>query len=487
MTLTTAQRDRACGALLGTAAGDALGAGYEFGPQLAPDVPVDMIGGGLGPFKPGEWTDDTSMAIAIAQAAEKGADLRHEQAQDDIVERWYRWAKTAKDIGANTSSVLSAAGQRGLCARTAREESAARYRRGGHTAGNGSLMRTAPVALAYLDDEAALVEAARAISDLTHYDPDAGDACVLWCTAIRYAILTGKLDARIGLGHIPIERRDLWASRLDEATVSPPSAFTANNGWVVVALQAAWSAIVNAPVPHDDPAAEVFRADRLRLALETAVRIGHDTDTVAAIAGGLLGAVYGASAVPSRWRLALNGWPGLTTRGLVQLATQIIRKGQPDTFDYTYGGYPEARKHVQHPYDEKVWIGGIAALRKLPKEVDAIVSLCRVKDVDLPAGVKHLDVRLIDEEGENDHLDFVLLDTVRAIEQLRAEGRTVFVHCVQAYSRTPTIGALYGARKQGVDIDQALRDVAAVLPGANPNPDFRAALRRLQPKPGGAS
>ncbi len=483
MTLTTAQRDRACGALLGAAAGDALGAGYEFGPPLAPDAPVDMIGGGLGPFKPGEWTDDTSMAIAIAEIAATGTDLRDEQAQDYIVERWHRWAKTAKDIGAQTSSVLFAAGRRGISARTAREESAALHNRTGHTAGNGSLMRTAPVALAYLDDEAALVQAARAISDLTHHDPDAGDACVLWCTAIRHAILTGKPEARIGLGHIPVERRDLWASRLDEAETSQPSAFAAKNGWVVAALQAAWSAIVNTPVPDDDPALEVFRADHLRLALEAAVRGGHDTDTVAAIAGGLLGAVYGASAVPSRWRLALQGWPGLRTRGLVQLATQIIREGRPEEVDYPY----EAHEPVRHPYDNKVRIGGVADLRKLPKEVDAIVSLCRVADVHLPAGVQQLDVRLIDQEGENVHLDFVLLDTVRAVEQLRAEGRTVFVHCVQAYSRTPTIGALYGARKQGVDIDQALHAVAAVLPDANPNTEFRAALQRLHPKSRGAS
>ena len=203
-------------------------------------------------------------------------------------------------------------------------------------------MRTAPVALAYLDDETALVEAARAVSELTHYDPEAGDACVLWCTAIRHAILTGKLDARIGLGHIPSERRDLWASRLDEAETSQPSAFAAKNGWVVAALQGAWSAIVNTPVPVEDPASEVFRADRLRLALEAAVRGGGDTDTVAAIAGGLLGAAYGASAVPSRWRLALQGWPGLTTRGLVQLADKIIDKGRPDTFDYTYGRLPRS-------------------------------------------------------------------------------------------------------------------------------------------------
>lgn len=487
MTLTAAQRDRACGVLLATAAGDALGAGYEFGPSLSPDTPVDMIGGGLGPFKPGEWTDDTSMAIAIAEIAATGADLRSEEAQDYMARRWHAWAKTAKDVGMQTRSVLSTAGSLGISAKTAREESARLHKRTGRSAGNGSLMRTAPVALAYLDDESALAEAARGVSELTHYDPEAGDACVLWCLAIRHAVLTGNLDARIGLGRIDVERRDLWASRLDQAEVSQPSEFAGKNGWVVAALQGAWSAIVNTPVPVGDSTSEEFPTDHLRLALEAAVRGGHDTDTVAAIAGGLLGAAYGASAVPSHWRLKLQGWPGLRTRGLIQLANDIVDKGQPDTFDYTYSGFPEARKPVQHPYDDKVWIGGIAALRKLPENVDAIVSLCRVKDVQLPSGAEHLDVRLIDHEAENDHLDFVLLDTVRAIEQLRAEGRTVFVHCVQAHSRTPTIAALFGARKRRVDIDVALRDVLAALPGADPNPAFRHALRRLRPKSGAAS
>lgn len=487
MILTAAQRDRACGALLATVAGDALGAGYEFGPSLSADTPVDMIGGGLGPFKPGEWTDDTSMAIAIAEIVATGADLRSEEAQDYLVQRWHAWAGTAKDIGMQTRSALSTAGALGISAKAAREASAALHKRTGRSAGNGSLMRTAPVALAYLDDEEALIDAARAVSELTHYDPEAGDACVLWCVAIRHAVLTGNLDARIGLGRIDVERRDLWSSRLDQAEDSQPSEFAAKNGWVVAALQGAWSAIVNTPVPVEDPTPEGFPADHLRLALEAAVRGGHDTDTVAAIAGGLLGAAYGASAVPSHWRLKLQGWPGLRARGLIQLANGIVDKGQPDTFDYTYSGFPEARKPAQHPYDDKVWIGGVAALRRLPLNVDAIVSLCRVKDVHLPAGAEHLDVRLIDHEAENDNLDFVLLDTVRAIEQLRAEGRTVFVHCVQAYSRTPTIAALYGARRRRVDIDEALRDVLVVLPGADPNSAFRQALRRLHPKPGGAS
>ena len=240
-------------------------------------------------------------------------------------------------------------------------------------------MRTAPLALAYLDDEAALVEAARAVSELTHYDPEAGDACVLWCLAIRHAILTGVLDARIGLRHIDADRREKWASRLDVAEKSHPADFK-NNGWVVEALQAAWSAITTTPVPADDPAKGIFRADHLRLALDAAVRGGYDTDTVAAIAGGLLGAVYGASAVPAQWRRVLHGWPGLTTRGLVALATRIVKADKPFSYDI------DPMTPVQHPHDDGVWLGAVATLQALPPGVDAVVSLCRVTPSDVPDG-----------------------------------------------------------------------------------------------------
>ena len=72
MTLTSAQLDRAIGVLLGTAAGDALGAAYEFGPPRGPELEVAMVGGGSFGWEPGEWTDDTSMAIAIAEVAATG-------------------------------------------------------------------------------------------------------------------------------------------------------------------------------------------------------------------------------------------------------------------------------------------------------------------------------------------------------------------------------------------------------------------------------
>lgn len=472
MKLTTAQIDRACGVLVATAAGDALGAPYEFHPARGPEKTVAMVGGGAFGWKPGEWTDDTSMALAIAEVAATGTDLRDESAQDAIVERWYDWSRTATDVGNQTRNVLGSVGAQGGWAASALATSRSLHERSRHTGGNGALMRTAPVALAYLGehDEDALVTAAREISALTHFDPDAQDACVLWCCAIRHAVRTGELDVRVGMRHLDHDRRDVWAKRLDVAESSRP-AHIPNNGWVVAALQAAWSAIAMTDTGDGLPAGHLARG------LDAAVRAGDDTDTVAAIAGGLLGARYGASAVPSEWRRLLNGWPGLTTRGLVALANRIIKAD---------GDFPRPVKPaiaVPHPYDEGVWLGNAAALLDLPAGVDAIVSLCRVHDDDLSSGVEQLDVRLIDQEHEqaNPNLDFVLADTVELIDLLRRAGRTVLVHCHGAYSRTPTIGALYGARVCRAGADEALAAVLKALPGANPNPAFRAALNRMAP------
>ena len=245
---------------------------------------------------------------------------------------------------------------------------------------------------------------------------------------------------------------------------------------MVEALQAAWSAIKTTPIPPDDPATSVFRVDHLRLALDAAVRGGYDTDTVAAIAGGLLGAVYGASAVPAEWRQMLHGWPGHGTRDLVALATRILKADKPFIYD------TDPMTPVQHPHDDGVWLGDVATLRAFPPGVDAVVSLCRVHDDDLPAGVEQIDVRLIDDvrPDTNPNLDFVLTDTVRLIEQLRNEGRTVLVHCVAAQSRTPTVAALYCARNRA-SVAKPLREVTSVLPDAYPNSDFRRALQRLAP------
>src|SRR4051812_14153511 len=234
--MSASHNDRGAGAVLGMAAGDALGAPYEFhGPFPDDFVPAMTGGGGFG-WEPGEWTDDTSMAVPILQAAAAGKDLADEATRDEIVAAWTEWSRTAKDVGNQTRAVLGSASA--PTAAASREAAHAVHERTARSAGNGSLMRTAPVALAYLDDEAGLIAAARAISHLTHFEADAGDACVLWCLAIRHAILTGELDLRRGLAALPEERRSRWRELLDEAEGKAPRDFS-KNGWVVQALQGA--------------------------------------------------------------------------------------------------------------------------------------------------------------------------------------------------------------------------------------------------------
>ena len=479
--LTDSERDRAVGVLVGAAAGDALGAGYEFGGLVPPDHPVAMIGGGRGPFQPGEWTDDTSMAVAIAESLAARADLRLEKSLDAVLGRWQWWARNAKDVDPQTWEVLRAASQKGVTSNAARDEAATLRDRTGRIASSSALTRAAPVALGYLDDERGLVMTARAISGLTHPDPDSADACVLWCAAIRHAVLTGQLDIRIGLTHLDSGRQDLWRSRIEEAEQVQPSEFAHTNSRVVPAMQCALSAIVATPVPTEHPPAEVFRADHLPLALEAAVRASGDTDTVASAAGGLLGALYGVSAVPWHWRLALKGWPGLNTHCLAHLATKIVDPEAITKFDYSHRAWREHPRPMRHPRDDYVWIGAAASLDKLPKGVDAVVSLCPVADGHIPRDVTHLDVRLASERGANPNLDFVLLDTVRAIERLRADGHEVFVHDLTVQNRAPAVATLYGSRRRDIDIFEALLDIRAVLPDANPSPEFWLALRRLRP------
>ncbi|MFI6400394.1 ADP-ribosylglycohydrolase family protein [Rhodococcus coprophilus] len=305
MRLTAEQNDRAAGVLLATAAGDALGAGYEF-TYPRPETPIGMIGGGLGPFAPGEWTDDTSMALAIAEVSATGADIGSRDGLDAVAAQFARWfASRPKDIGNQTRAVLSAA-QPDAASMTERAQALA-----GRKGGNGSLMRTAPVGIGFLDDAERCVAAARDVSLLTHDDPQAVEACMLWSFAIRHAVLHGTFDGvATGLELLPADAARRWSTLLEEARTAPDPRVFDNNGWVVHALQTAWWAVCHAE--ETGPA-------HLPQALELAVRAGHDTDTTAAIAGGLLGARWGASAVPADWQRILHGWPGYRAQDLVRL------------------------------------------------------------------------------------------------------------------------------------------------------------------------
>ena len=468
--MDSAMKDRAAGVLLGQACGDALGVPYEFG--TPPSGEAEMLGGGLGSYEPGEWSDDTQMAVCIARVAATGVDLCSAAALDEIALAFEDWLRGGpSDVGFQTGSVLYAASPLdGHEAEQLTRASHAFYESSGRAAGNGALMRTSVVGLSAIRDRFATAEAARAIAALTHADPLAGDSCVLWSEAVRVAVTERRLDVRAGLDLIPAERRAQWTGWIDDAEAPGAAIRLRNNGFTVTALQAAWHAIHTTPVPANDRDAGSFACQHLQHALHAAVRIGGDTDTVAAIAGGLLGAYWGASAVPARWRRVVHGWPGKRARDLVAFGILTATGGRPDIrgwptiakMSYPWYQPPEG---VVHPADDGVVLGTV---KTTGHDCDAVVSLCQrgTDEVPLPGNraQDHVEVWLMDSEESEDNrnLDFVLADTAAVIADLRAEGHRVLLHCVAAEQRTPTAAVAYAAYL-GHDRAEAAAQVSAVL------------------------
>lgn len=461
MSLSPEQQDRAAGALLGLALGDALGAGYEFGPPVEA-ASVDMIGGGPFGWEPGQWTDDTEMAICVGRVAAVTPDLDHPAALSAVGDALLGWALEARDIGVQTRAVLEAARSTAELTTVAR----ARFERGERSAGNGSLARTAPVALACLGDDHALAEVPMLVSGLTHGDPVAGEACVLWSVAIDRAVRTGRLDGvRDGIELLAPARQGQWSDVLNEAEHKEPADFSPN-GYVVHALQAAWSVVV-----HDlsAPFGDVARR---------AVAGGDDADTVGAIVGQLVGAASGASTLPFRWTRRLHGWPGWRAGDLVRLGAAIARREGDWSTPWEPGDFPPVV--VALADDPDVLIGNIEALATV--DADAFVSLCRLRSEQVRPPYHH-EVWLVDHPTAMParSLDAALVQAVEAIESYRREGWRVFVHCVSGVSRTGAVAALYLARLLGRSGVEALERVRAVRPTIDPNPGLVAALRRLAP------
>lgn len=245
------------------------------------------------------------MAIPILAVLAEGGSLENLTDLARIVSEWKDWAQDAKDVGNQTRVVLGLLGSP-ITEEDSRQAAQQVHAAVGRSGGNGSLMRTGPVALGCLGDrqEEALVEVAMRVADLTHWESDNGSACALWSLAVRHAILTGELDVANQVRWVPVGQQGRWIKIVAEALepTTTPKDFSQNNGWVVAAFQGALSAVV--------------RSASLTEALKGAVRGGGDTDTVAAIAGSLAGAIYGESALPQGWIEITHGWPNLSADDL---------------------------------------------------------------------------------------------------------------------------------------------------------------------------
>lgn len=305
---------RAIGAVVGSAVGDALGAPFEFGAAgaFSSRFPVPAAGGemsGGGGWDAGEATDDTQMAVHVAESLLErgGLDL------PDIFARFQRWAADdPKDIGLQTEDVLT----RGL---PWDQAAAAHYRSSHRAAGNGALMRVTPSAVYFArDGQQATMDAARNIAALTHGDPAAWEGSAIFHDLMRVALDGADPldDVSLTLSAVHSDHRERYAAVLvpgwhpDQATEFNGAVWPCL-GSVVCALRTTCS--------YED-------------AIRTAIDLGGDTDTVAAVTGGLAGAVYGPAAIPTNWTESLHvplpGSGGRTLRlpHLLNLARDLVER-----------------------------------------------------------------------------------------------------------------------------------------------------------------
>ena len=275
-----AVRDRALGAFLGLAVGDAVGTTLEFRERDEASRLEDMVGGGPFNLAPGNWTDDTAMALALAESLAARGTLDCRDLMDRFVSWWrngdYSCTGRCFDIGITTSAALSRYQQTGdpLAGSTDSQ-----------SAGNGSLMRLAPVALRFLGDEQGLDAAAVDQSRTTHAAEETVDACRAFAALLADAIggtPRANLLAPRSFEGAPAINRVLagsWRGRGRDSIQS--------SGYVVHTLEAAlWS---------------VARTADFRGAVLLAANLADDADTVAAVTGQLAGALYGLRGIPEPW------------------------------------------------------------------------------------------------------------------------------------------------------------------------------------------
>lgn len=277
------ERDRFVGCLLGLAAGDAVGTAVEFKERGSFAPLTGMVGGGAWDLAPGEWTDDTSMALCLATSlvATGGFDPR------DQMERYCRWRE---------DGYLSSTGRCFSIGNTVRQ-ALDRFRLSGEpfsglthawSAGNGPIMRLAPIPMFYSRTPDLAIQYAADSSRTTHRVAECVDSCRLFAGILLRAlagcskleILDAEAQSFAGTEKIvAIARGEYQTSTINEVRGS---------GYVVESLEAALWCFLN--------------TDSFESAILAAANLGDDADTTAAVCGQVAGAFYGVDDIPVDWR-----------------------------------------------------------------------------------------------------------------------------------------------------------------------------------------
>lgn len=289
--------DRALGSLVGLAIGDALGTTFESGPRSPCDIPLAMVGAGPHHLAPGQWTDDTAMALCLADSliATKGR-VNHR----DLMSRFARWMTdghnsctgTVFDVGWTTRGSISEFLETGdpITGPTGRDG-----------AGNGGIMRLSPAVIANLGDADRAARAAVEQSRTTHGAPQCIEGADLLARQL-HGLITRPDDAPPHEVSTDGAYRDPEIIQLITSQRHPaPRDAIRSTGYVVHTLEAAmWSFATTSSFEE---------------ALTKAINLGGDTDTVGAVAGQIAGAAYGLSSIPPAWLERLAWRDDIVARG----------------------------------------------------------------------------------------------------------------------------------------------------------------------------
>lgn len=277
--------DKMEGALVGLAVGDAVGTTLEFKPR-GTFIPVtDMSGGGPFQLNKGEWTDDTSMALCLTHSllAKKGFDPA------DQMNRYCNWWRVGYmsstgdcfDIGGTVMNALDKYIEYSDPFSGSIEED---------TAGNGSLMRLAPIPIFYASDRERAINYAGESSRTTHATAECIDSCRLFTSLIIEAFTAASKDAIFEQSdYIPYTPNVISIANREFLTNS--YAELTGSGYVIESLESALWCFMN--------------SSSFEEAILLSANIGNDADTTAAICGQIAGAYYGFSGIPKKWSSAI--------------------------------------------------------------------------------------------------------------------------------------------------------------------------------------
>jgi ADP-ribosyl-[dinitrogen reductase] hydrolase len=293
--------DRFRGSLLGLACGDALGSTVEFKNRGSFEPVRDMVGGGPFELPAGYWTDDTSMALCLA------ASLLHRNGFDAVDQmnryvNWWQWGYLSStgecfDIGSTTRRALETYVASGDPFSGSADP---------RSAGNGSLMRLAPIPLFFHGDPASIIHYAAESSRTTHAALEALDCCRLFARVISAVLSDVPRDGLLAADILVASPR--VQEMASGAFLRKARSEIRGSGYCVESLEAAlWC---------------FHTTGSFQEAVIEAVNLGDDADTTGAITGQLAGAFYGVSQIPQPWlrRLAMRDFIDSTASGLFKQA-----------------------------------------------------------------------------------------------------------------------------------------------------------------------